>query len=619
MRQLTHAVAGQTTTINLAESDADLQVFDQFINQHRVLAFDTETTGLGVYGPQFHIRTAQFGNGTESWVLPVETSAAMAHAASQALTRLDKIIIQNANFDIQVAARCWGSDWNSLWTRAIDTKILAHLVDSRRVKQGGAGHSLEELTAAYIDKTVASEVKGSMKTMADNMGCNKDDIWHLVDIDNETYLRYAGMDPILTYRLWQTLRTKIPAESTDLVGVEHQLARICAEMERTGILVDKRYTHRLSARYKRTQTLAIKKAAALGCANVNASADVIAALRKHGWTEFATTDNGEESADKHVLAAVMADGSDEAKQLAKAVTDGKRAAKWRTTYTEPFLARRDSKGRIHPDIRPLAARTGRMSVRTPAVQTLPSDSQDIRSCLVAEPGHVIVSVDYQAVEMRVIAALARETRMLDAIEAGEDLHGFTASLVFGDGYTDKQRKLMKSVGFGKLYGGGAKTLSKQAGITLEEAQRACDAYDEAYPKIAAYSKRLVDQARRRGYVINPFGRKLFVDQSRAYAAVNFMIQSTARDLFTQSLIRLDRVGYTPYLRLPVHDEVLASVPEAAAVKAAAHIAEVMADVFESVPIATDAEIGEQSWGSIYPADEKFSDYAHEMEEMVEIA
>lgn len=295
-----------------------------------------------------------------------------------------------------------------------------------------------------------------------------------------------------------------------------------------------------------------------------------------------------------------AGGGTHPQPLADAVIRSKRAGKWKTAYADNMLAGRDADDRIHPKIHSLQARTGRMSITNPALQTLPSGDWTIRRAMLADEGKRIISVDYSAVEMRVLAALAPEPRMIEAIAAGRDLHSFTAQLVFGDGFTDDDRKVAKAIGFGKVYGGGATTIQRQTGAPMEAVQRALAAYNRAYRGISSFSRALQSDARASGYVVRtPSGRRLPLDRDRVYAATNYVVQSSARDVLCQALVDLDERGLGDALLLPVHDEVVAQADAREAPMVAREIAEVMSMDFFGVHLSTDPEVGGRSWGSLY--------------------
>ena len=234
-----------------------------------------------------------------------------------------------------------------------------------------------------------------------------------------------------------------------------------------------------------------------------------------------------------------------------------------------------------------------MSITGIPAQTLPASDSLVRSCFVAEPGHVIASVDYQTQELRVLAALSGDKTMIEAFEKDLDLHQMTADA------SGVSRKVGKMANFLTVYGGGPKTLADQAHVDFPTARRVLAGFAKTYPGVAAYSKRLADQATRSGHIVTPVGRRLPVDSSRAYSALNYMIQSSSRDVTCRALIRLHEAGFTPYLRLPIHDEIVASLPAEKALWGAREIGRLMAEQMGPVLIGTDGEIGGRSWGWLY--------------------
>jgi DNA polymerase-1 len=183
--------------------------------------------------------------------------------------------------------------------------------------------------------------------------------------------------------------------------------------------------------------------------------------------------------------------------------------------------------------------------------------------------------------------------MIAAFKNDDDLHQLTADAAGVD------RKVGKMANFLNVYGGGAGKLTTSAGVTFPVAKRVLDAFNATYPGVDHLSQRLQREASADGYVTTPVGRRLPVDPTRAYSALNYVIQSSARDVTGRALVRLHDAGFTPYLRLPIHDEILASVPEARAEWGAKEIGEIMAEDMGPVHIGTDPEVGGRSWGSLY--------------------
>ncbi|MEV2279307.1 DNA polymerase [Nocardiopsis sp. NPDC049922] len=580
--------------INVVENEDDLGSFANFVSRNRrSLAYDTETTGLGVYTPSFGVRLAQFGNSDESYVIPVEKGPRYVWYVRRTLEVLDEIVCHNATYDLSIAAQHFGCDLKSLYRKTVDTYILAHLVDSRDQKEGGTGHSLEALTGAYISRKVADEVKASMKELAKELKTTKSKVWSVVPVDHTTYNLYAGMDPILTYLLYKILKPKIPAESALLVHFEHEVARICAEMEHRGYLVDVDYTERLREEYLSDQEECEAEARYLGVENINSTDQVAEALIAQGVKLTEKTPSGRWKVDKGVLESLEEKGN----SLAVVIQRAKRAGKWRSAYVDHFLDLRDENDRIHCGINSLKARTARMSITRPALQTLPSSEAAIRKCFLAESGHLTASIDYKAQELRVLAALSGDEVMKRAFEEGADLHQITADAA------EVPRKVGKMANFLTVYGGGYKALALQAKIDQKTSKKVVDAFNFTYKGVDRFSKVVAKRAKGYGYVVTPTGRRLYVDKDRAYSATNYMVQSTSRDVTASALVMLDKAGLSEYLRLPVHDEIVASVPQDQADEIAHEIGRVMTQTLKGVEISTDPEVGGRSWGSLYEGKE----------------
>ncbi|MBM7771936.1 DNA polymerase-1 [Actinokineospora baliensis] len=600
MREQTYTVQGEAVRIHVVEHESDLTRFKDFVRRHlRGLAVDSETTGLDIYAPTNRVRLVQFGNKTDAWVVPVEHGRPFEEAARRALLGLDQLVIQNASFDLAVFDRHLGIPQEQLWDKTVDTQILAKLIDPRARDKGGIGTSLEDLTDHYISTEIAAEVKGLMARLAKEHKTTKTKIWKLIDLAHPEYNLYAGMDCILVARLVGMLLPRIPHSARDLISFEHEVAEICSSMARTGFLVDVEYTRALSSRLSADEQRFTEIARSFGCDNVNSTEQVADVLEHRGVIINGRTPSGKRQVNSTLLDTLVAQGD----QFAKAVKEAKRARKWRTTWVDTFLREMDVDSRCHASINTLQARTGRMSITGIPAQTLPAGDWIIRRCFIADEGQLIASVDYKAQELRVLAALARDQTMIRAFAEGADLHMMTARAAFGPEANDKQhRKIAKTVNFGRVYGGAAKMVHEATGISMDTAKSVVDAFDRRYPGVAAYSRQLAKVAAGQGYVTTPSGRRLPVDPSRSYAALNYVVQSTSRDVTCRGLVKLHRAGFTPYLRLPIHDEVVASLPSDRANWGADRIANLMAEQMGPVLVDTDPEVGSRSWGSLYGAE-----------------
>lgn len=625
MRVYKYSVAGDPVVIKVPETREDLDEFKEWClaaNARGPIALDTETTGLDIYAPHYRLRTVQFGDRRTAWVIHWELGGWFQYYARRALDFIRLFQIHNAPFDWAVLDRHASGDGFSasietMAPKTIDTRLKAGLVDPRQPQEGGRGTALKPLSAWYIDPS-APDTQGDLTSEFRSLGLTKATGWAGIPLDNETYNLYAGLDVILTARLDTALDAEL-----DMLGVrprliqyEHEIARICALMQRRGMVLDIPYTKGLDAQLAEEALRYEAQALRYGVENVNAPAQVRAALLGMGERLTETTASGLAKVDKSVLCA-LADLSLQGERLnqrkpnplAEAIIRSKRAGKWRSAYTQTFLDVMDSDGRIHPFINSMQARTSRMSVTRPALQTLPSGDAMIRSCVLAEEDEVWFTCDFQAIEMRVLAALADVKRMkegfISALSAPSDsekfdIHMFTARQVKGPDATQKDRKIFKGAGFGKVYGGGVRTIARQTGAPESEISHAVQAYDRLFPEIKRASNRWQREAYETGMVhLSVTGRRLPLDRDRMYAVVNYACQSVARDCLGQSLINMEENGLLPYLRLPVHDEVVGSAPKRQSEEIVRAVRESMTFDLFGVPIVAEAEIGGRSWGSLY--------------------
>jgi len=273
-------------------------------------------------------------------------------------------------------------------------------------------------------------------------------------------------------------------------------------------------------------------------------------------------------------------------------------------------------------------------------------SAAIRRCLIADVGKVIITADFNQIELRIAAGLAGEQSLIDAAKRGEHLIKASAVKLFGTDYNPDQYRYTKNVTYGWLFGGGAKTLSDQAGIPFADATKIVGEYQEAFPALTAYKRReqeaILKSAltpmeykqyrtlrsqmyacrydtkegklaraalqiqlnrllyRKIGYAITPFGRRLIVDAHKAYSVVNYKVQSTAADLMKHALLDVmaDK-ELAPTVLLPIHDEILGQARKREAEYIAQRYAEVMTREFMGVPIAASGKVYGKSWGHGY--------------------
>lgn len=616
MIHYSHGVAGEAVTIYVPETDGDLRTFMQWARTKPELALDTETTGLDIYSPNYRLRTVQFGTEREAWVIHWERGGRFREAAEWVLKHCPRFLIHNAAFDWLVLDAHAGVSLESLAPRTTDTRIKAILIDPRQPMEGGIGTGLKPLSAFYVDPG-APDTQGDLTAVFRSLGLTKATGWAGIDLFHPTYNLYAGLDVILTARL----NPKLDAEhkrlsiKPALLEYEHEISAMCAHMTRAGLVLDMDYVDTLRRMLREEEAKYLTVAARYGVDSVNSGRQVSEALLAMGETLTETTDSGALKVDKAVLLG-LADldrewkpiGSRTPNPLAEAVLRAKRAGKWVTTYADRFASSVDPNGRIHPTVNTLQARTGRMSISGDlAAQTLPSSDWMIRRAVLSDkPDHIVGSVDFQAIEMRVLAALADVKKMKAGFVSGGsdfDIHMYTAQLIKGAEATQKDRKVFKGAGFGKVYGGGVVTIARQTGAPESEIARAISAYDRQFPEIKRASSRWQREARATGLVtVSATGRRLPLDRHRMYAVVNYQCQSAARDVLGQAMLNMRDAGLLDLMKLPIHDEIVFSAPKSEAKDIAREFERCMSMDLFGVPVVAEAELGGRSWGSLYGAD-----------------
>lgn len=607
MLRLPYRVDGESVTINIIEDEDDFREALAFAQgaQPYELAFDTETTGLDHFAPDFRIRTVQIGNERVAYV-HVMRSVRDRWARAILEAAFEKgVAIHNAPFDVLACDVTGLLSLAKIEDNYHCTKILSHLCDPRSKMDGGVGHALKELSKVHVDKD-AKDAQDVLKEEFRKIGATVKTGWAKIDPWNRMYLLYAGLDCIYGARLHRKLRAMVNREGYGrLARFEHEVQRVTTRMKRRGFRVDVEFSEYLVRELERRHKEGVATAQGLGLDNMNSPKQVGELLLARGWHPEEFTKSGAPKTDKAVLEALIEDVNTpvDVRELLEAMTSAKRARKWRAAYAEAMLNARDFRDHVHPDINSLQARTGRMSISNPPLQQLPSRGDDawiIRRQVIADEGMVIGSADYDQVEFRVLAALANISQMKYAIDNGIDLHDYTAQLVYGEGFTKAQRSMGKGVGFGKVFGGGAKTLSRQTGAPIDQVRDAIRAYEDAYFELPAFAKELQRQQRANGgFILNHHGRFLPLDSGREYAAVNYSVQSIARDILAQALIDLSSAGLDDYLLLPVHDEILFQAPVDIAKDVAHTVGNVMSGVFIDVPISATGEIYGKTWAEGY--------------------
>jgi DNA polymerase-1 len=278
-----------------------------------------------------------------------------------------------------------------------ETYIPAHHYDSRKQEDGGVGHSLKDQAIRYVApdagkwetelkavfKTIEVPIPGATYKSGPRKGQPKmrkarlDEGWSLIAADHPAYIKYAGSDPVLAYRLWRHYQPVLRSH-LDLYRFDKRVQEAVDRLNRRGMRLDVKYTRQLDNAYVVNAERLKEHAAALGVENINSGAQVATALQALGVELTAKTPTGKYKTDDATLRKVVAKASKDsaAMNLIRAILGAKQMLKRRESYTQSFLREMDSEGRVHPSINSLAARTARMSVSSPPLQQLPTKDRE---------------------------------------------------------------------------------------------------------------------------------------------------------------------------------------------------------------------------------------------------
>jgi len=355
--------------------------------------------------------------------------------------------------------------------------------------------------------------------------------------------------------------------------LEHPLVPVLLDMERTGVRLDPSVLAEMNV--DAGKQIAEREAALFALAgepvNLQSGPQVAKILfEKFKLKPGRRTKTGF-STDEAVLEELAGDHP-----FPRLLLEYRTLAKLRSTYLEALPAAVDpADGRVHTTFHQTGAATGRLSSSRPNLQNIPMrtpQGRAIRRAFVAPEGGLLIGADYSQIELRVMAHLSGDPNLVEAFASGEDIHAATARRIFnvaGDVLDPELRARAKVVNFGVMYGMGARSLSQQMGIGLEEAQEFIGHYFRLYARVREYLDGTVEEARRRGYVQTLMGRRRYLPAlaggggaERAFAeraAINTPIQGSAADLMKLAMIRVHRSlrGHTgSRLLLQVHDELV---------------------------------------------------------------
>ena len=519
-----------------------------------------------------------------------------------------KKIGQNIKFDFIVLFKN-GINLSSME----DTMLMSYVLDA-----GKNRHNMDTLSEIHLNhKTI------SFKEL---VGSGKKEI-NFSDVDVEKAKDYAAEDADITFRLYKKFSKSLKEEK--MINIyeifEKPMIKILAHMEIKGIKIDSKSLKALSSKFEKkidkiqNEVFRISKKE-FNIASPKQLGEIlyndlkIADLKKTKKGSFATS------------ASVLEDLAFKGHKFPQLVLDWRQVSKLKNTYSDslPEHINPNSK-RVHTSFLLAATTTGRLASSDPNLQNIPiksEDGKDIRKAFIAEKDHVLISADYNQIEMRILADLADVKELKKAFKNNEDIHSLTASQIFNidiKKVNQDQRRKAKAINFGIIYGISQYGLAKQINVSNYEAEEFLNSYFAKFPEIKVYMDQTIKFCRKSGYVNNIFGRKSHflnindknynVRNFQERAAINAPIQGSAAEIMRLAMIKLEKElnnkkNQKTKMLLQIHDELIFETPKNEIKRISKIIIDEMSSVAKSdqhsfsIPLTVDLNSGD-NWGALH--------------------
>lgn len=588
--------------LHIVRSIDDVLALKTWLGERRdIMGLDIETSGLDAFKPGARIRSIQVGDTRHGWFIPYEL---WGGAALEILNDWEgNIALHNSAFDLKFLQKHAG--WDAPWDRIHDTMLMAQIM------YPGKPAGLKDLSNKYVDPRASIGEVYLKQAFKDN---NWD--WDTVPIYEPVFCNYSTLDPIITAHLWEHLRADL--KYPEVFSMEMEVRRICAEMEYRGMRLDVDYTVRMENELNVEVDKMKKWSQDNWGINVASNAQLAKFLSEDLGAEFTyfSDKTGAPSVNKAQLAEFMESGDDTLKAVVGFVEDLKYKSKLANTYFKNYREM-SVDGIIHPSINTLGTATGRMSSNNPNMQNLPSKDYYVRDAFIPlEEDHEIWSIDYSSMELRQMANYSKDEGLKHAFELvdneGQDFFVTLGKTIYNDpnfDKTDKRRKLLKSMTYGLIYGASAAKMAATAGTEEHVMQETKNKFFEQYPRVPELMESIIalgdqrESAEGEAYITFPdSGRRVPTDSNTSYRLVNYLLQGTSAEITKKAIINVDQAGFTDYTLLPIHDELLFSLPKDRAEYIVPQLVEAMSfgeDDGLWVPQVAEADKAGARWGAAY--------------------
>jgi len=595
-------------------NEKSLDKWLKILNEQSVIAVDTETSSL---------------NPLEADLIGVSFSYApnkacyipLAHKNIKSLKKklvLEKIkpiledpsikkVGQNIKFDFIVLKQ------NGIEVNPIeDTMLISYTLDA-----GSNRHNLDTLSEIHLEhKTISyKELVG--------IGKNK---LNFSDIELDKATEYAAEDADVTLRLYNHLKSKLNEEKLNKVyeSFEKPMVQLLSKMEFNGIKVDDLYLKKLSKKFEDKLRKIEKEIYSIAGKEFNIGSPKQLGEIIYNELKIAKSKKTKKGS-LATNAKILEDLALTEHKFPKLILEWRQISKLKNTYSDALQDHISKKTkRVHTSFLLAATNTGRLASSDPNLQNIPIKSEEgreIRKAFIADKKNILISADYNQIEMRILADIADVKELKRAFKNNEDVHCLTASQVFNvpiNKVNDDLRRKAKTINFGIIYGITQYGLAKQISVSNQEALDFINAYFKKFPQIKDYMNSTISTCRKQGYVSNIFGRRIHlkgindknfsIRSFQERAAINAPIQGSAADIIRLAMIKINRLieedkKLQTKMLLQIHDELIFECLEKDGEYVKKTIKEAMVSISKSeyhmfsIPLEVNVNSG-YNWGEV---------------------
>ena len=548
-------------------TESDLDKLLKKLDEKKVISVDTETSSLNTMYAEL-IGISFSCNTNEAYYIPVAHKNFKSLSREFVIKKIKKIledpsikkIGQNMKYDLMIFKK-----YGIMIDPIEDTMLLSYTLDA-----GNNRHNMDTLSEIHLGhKTISyKEIVGSGKKQL-----------NFSDVNLEDATKYAAEDADVTLRLYNILKERVDNEKlTKIYEVfEKPMIKLLSKLETNGIKIDDTYLKKLSKKFEERLIRKEKEIYKISGKEFNIGSPKqlgeiiyndlkIAKLKK--------TKKGSPATSAKILEDLAITGH----KFPKLVLEWRQDSKLKSTYTDALQdhVNRNTK-RVHTSFLLAATNTGRLASSDPNLQNIPiksPDGKEIRKAFIPDKNNILISADYNQIEMRILADLADVKELKKAFKNNQDIHSLTASQVFGvslDKINEDLRRKAKAINFGIIYGITQYGLAKQISVSNQEAQDFINEYFKKFPEIKEYMNSTIKFCRKNGYVNNIFGRRIHlrnindknfsVRSFQERAAINAPIQGSAADIIRLAMIEIDKMidkekKISAKMLLQIHDELV---------------------------------------------------------------